>query len=199
MCTRPTRLSTQNGLSLIELVIFIVIVSSAIAGILGVLNFTSQRSADPQQRKQALSIAEGLLEEVMSARFTYCDPSDANAETATSATVGTGGCATARETVGPETGNARPFDNINDYVSAFATPTAAFNSGSNLTDISGTALPLSNYTATVTVTPESLNGITSTADPETMEVLRITVTVSYGNDAISLDGYRTRYAPNFVP
>ena len=29
--------------------------------------------------------------------------------------------------------------------------------------------------------------------------LRISVTVSYGSYSITLDGYRTRYAPNILP
>jgi hypothetical protein len=47
----------------------------------------------------------------------------------------------------------------------------------------------------VNIVPETLNGIAggTTADPD---VLRITVTVTYdGGQTVSLDGYRTRYAP----
>jgi MSHA pilin protein MshD len=194
----------EHGLTLVELVMFIVIVSVAVAGVLQVLNITSRSSADPQVRKQALAIAEGLLEEIEAAHFTYCDPLDDNAETAAD----TAGCAAAgtRERRGPETGNTRPYDNVNDYVTQFGVPQSAFNSGGVLVDAAGTPIGVGGaYAATLTITPEPLNGIPSAvngADPPDMSginVLRLTVTVSYGSGSVSLDGYRVRYAPNAVP
>ena len=62
----------QRGISLIELIMFIVIVSVALAGILLVMNVTTKGSADPLVHKQALAIAESLLEEVELMPFTYC-------------------------------------------------------------------------------------------------------------------------------
>src|SRR5574340_819211 len=60
----------QRGVSLVELVMFIVIVSVAVAGILQVMNITNRGSADPLIHKQALAIAESLLEEVELMPFT---------------------------------------------------------------------------------------------------------------------------------
>lgn len=54
----------QRGISLIELIMFIVIISVALAGILLVMNQVMSRSADPLVRKQALAIAESMLEEI---------------------------------------------------------------------------------------------------------------------------------------
>lgn len=54
----------QRGSSLIELVMFIVIVSVALAGILLVMNTTAKGSADPLIRKQALAAAYSMLEEI---------------------------------------------------------------------------------------------------------------------------------------
>ena len=70
------------GLSLVELIVFIVIVSAALAGIIGVMSITTRSSADPLIRKQALAIAEAFLEEVLLQPFTYCDPDDPSAATA---------------------------------------------------------------------------------------------------------------------
>ncbi len=56
--------SCQTGISLIELIMFIVIVSVALAGIMLVMNQTSGHSADALVRKQALVVAESLLEEI---------------------------------------------------------------------------------------------------------------------------------------
>lgn len=59
----------QLGVSLVELIMFIVIVSTALAGILLVMNAVTRSSADPLPRKQALAIAESLLEEIESQDF----------------------------------------------------------------------------------------------------------------------------------
>ncbi|MGZ8160657.1 MAG: type IV pilus modification PilV family protein [Methylobacter sp.] len=63
----------QSGISLIELVIFMVIVGVAMAGIIASINYNVQHSADPVVRKQALAIAEALLEEVMLQNFSDPD------------------------------------------------------------------------------------------------------------------------------
>lgn len=55
---------SQQGISLVELILFIVIVSIALVALLSVLNITTKGSVDPLIRKQALAIAESLLEEV---------------------------------------------------------------------------------------------------------------------------------------
>lgn len=179
----------QAGLTFVELVMFIVIVGVGVAGILLVLTITTRSSSDPQLRKQALAIAEALMEEVQGSRFTFCDPSDPAAETATS----TAGCTVRVENVGVDAGEARPFDNVNDYVTAYGTPVTY------ATDATGQALP-SGYSATITVTAEALNGIASDGSaPATTNVLRIRVAVNFGADQIVLDAYRTRYAPTWIP
>jgi MSHA pilin protein MshD len=57
--------SRQRGFTMIELIIFIVVVSVGIAGILSVMNTTVKSSADPMLRKQSIAIAESMLEEVL--------------------------------------------------------------------------------------------------------------------------------------
>jgi MSHA pilin protein MshD len=54
----------QRGISLVELIMFIVIISVALVGILLVMNVVTSRSADPLIHKQALAVAESLLEEI---------------------------------------------------------------------------------------------------------------------------------------
>ena len=54
-----------RGFTLIEVLIFIVVVSAAMAGILKVINTSVAASADPVVRKQALALAESLLEEIL--------------------------------------------------------------------------------------------------------------------------------------
>lgn len=173
----------QRGFTLIELIIFIVIVSAALAGVLSVLNQSTARSADPQLRRQALAIAESLLEEVQLMPFTYCDPDDAAADSATSAAA----CTTS-EALGPETGETRTgstqFDNVNDY--------HGYTMASGITDITGAAVAgLGSYAASISVQPAALGSIPASGD-----ALRITVTVTGpGGTQVKLEGWRTRYAP----
>jgi len=184
----------QRGVTLIELILFIMIVGVALSAILGVMNVTTRSSADPLRSKQALMIAEGLLEEVELAGFTKCDPSgDVDAS---------GNCTIpeAWGQVAPEPAGPRPYDNVNDYVAQPGTATAAFNNGAGaLADANGRALNVNGYTATVAITPEAVGpasapvGATGTAADTDM--LRIRVTVSFDNQSLVLDGYRARYAP----
>ena len=73
----PSPRSTSTGLGLIEIILFIAIVGAALAGVLVVYDRAVRSSADPLARKQAIAIAESLLNEVLAQPFTYCDPQDA--------------------------------------------------------------------------------------------------------------------------
>jgi len=64
--------AAQRGLTLIELLIFIIVISVGLVGILAVMNYTTKASADPMMRKQSIAMAEAVLEEVLAKPF--CDP-----------------------------------------------------------------------------------------------------------------------------
>lgn len=194
MCIRN---GGQRGVSLVEQIVFIVVVSVAVVGVLAALSFSTRGSADPMIQKQALAIAEAVLEEVQLQPFTYCDPDDDNAATANTA----GGCAAAAEAPGPEapnvpptgpaetrSGGARPFDNVNDY--------QGFSMAGGITDISGAAIAgLDSYSVSVTVTGSALGAIGAA------ESLLIAVQVTHPHlpGGVLLEGYRARYAPNALP
>lgn len=179
---RPRR---GRGLSLIELLVFIVVVSAALAGVLRVFLQSTAASADPLLRRQALAIAESLLEEIELMPATYCDADDANVASA----AGSGGCASLPEAIGPEAGESRfatpQFDHAGDYHGYTM---------SGIVDITGAAVPgLSGYSASVAVAPAALGSIAAGSG----DALRITVTVTGpGGTSVSLDGYRSRHAPN---
>ena len=184
----------HRGFSLVELILFIVIVSASIAGVLVAIDRTARASANPLIIKQALAIAEALLEEVELMPFTFCDPNDAQAATAQSATIGAAGCATVIEAIGPE-GETRndpntPFDNVNDYAGYDSAP-------GGITDITG-GTPIAGleaYRAQVAVAAATLGGITDDANGQA-NVLLITVTVTGpANTTVVLNGYRTKYSP----
>jgi MSHA pilin protein MshD len=188
----------QRGLTLIELLMFIVIVAIALAGILQVLRLTTANSADPVRRKQALMIAEGLLEEVQMAGFTFCDPTDPNADNPEVVTSSVN--CTVPEAFGqtaPEPVGARPFDNVNDYVAAPDVAAHAFDSSGvnpGLLYANGVQMPVQGYRASVTITPDTLGP--SNTPVGNGDVLRIRIEVSYDGQRLVLDGYRTRYAPH---
>ncbi|NQY26045.1 MAG: prepilin-type N-terminal cleavage/methylation domain-containing protein [Piscirickettsiaceae bacterium] len=55
----------QQGTTLIELIIAMIIISVALSGILSVVNITTRHSADPVVQLQAVAIAESYLEEIL--------------------------------------------------------------------------------------------------------------------------------------
>jgi MSHA pilin protein MshD len=188
--------ASQRGLSLIELLMFIVIVSVGLSGVMVTYNVTVRASADPMVRKQALAVAEALLTEIEQQPFTYCDPNDPNGGTALSTADCTGG-ATASEDQGGAAlsgpmpvGETRysssiPFNNVADYGGFSMTP--IYSVDDSATPISG----LSGYTASVAVTRAGTSfGLPNDA------VLRIAVRVVKAPADILLVGYRFRYAPN---
>ncbi|HWW69813.1 MAG TPA: type II secretion system protein [Duganella sp.] len=204
----------QRGLTIIELVMFMVIMGIAAAGIIGVLNLGTKSSADPLRRKQAMLIAEAYMEEVQLAPFTFCssddDPLVATAVTQSDCKIQAG--------VGTRAaGAARPYTNVAEYATQLNTPQPTFAVNGVDRDVNGRALgqdenlntmgnsSLGAITTTVTLNllaPAGALGpngrqIVSTAI--NLQALRITIVTRYGNgpnDFIQLDGYRTRYAPN---
>jgi MSHA pilin protein MshD len=185
---------------LVELIVFIVIVGVALAGLFAAFNTMTAGSADPQVRKQVLAIAESLMDEVALMPLTYCDPDDAAAATATSSAGCTGGAGGAndedRSPLGPEAsedryGTTLPFDNVSDY-NGFSLPAPP-----GIKDINGNVISgLEGYAAQVTV-ERAGTALGLAADGD---ALKISVQVT-GPTGVSttLEGYRMRYAPTTSP
>jgi MSHA pilin protein MshD len=179
------------GLSLIELLVFIVVVGVALAGVLSAINVASRGSANPMVRKQALAAAESLLEEIEQHPFTFCDPRDPSAPTATSAA----GCSLASFSMDTPanwgSGKTRYgptfFDNVADYNN--------FSMNGTLNDVFQQASSrLTGYSASVAITQVGTGfGLANNVD-----ALRIDVTVTGGGDSVTLTGFRFRHSPNLV-
>lgn len=67
----------QTGVTLIELILSMVIISIAVTGVFSVINLTVSHSADPVVQYQAIAIAEAYLEEILSQ--SAIDPDGTNA------------------------------------------------------------------------------------------------------------------------
>lgn len=64
-CQAPQAMTKQTGVTLVELILSMVIISIALIGMLSVINLTVGHSADPVVQHQAIAIAESYLEEIL--------------------------------------------------------------------------------------------------------------------------------------
>lgn len=151
---------------------FIVIIGIALAGILLVMDTVTGRSADTLIRKQALAIAESLLEEIELQDFiaasgvTACPPNP---------------------TPNPVTqaNRASGYHIVCDY--------NGFNMPAGITTVNGLAVPgLGGYSATVAVAPAALGSGAATIAAGSAVQITVTVTDPQGNPA-QVAGYRTAY------
>jgi MSHA pilin protein MshD len=187
----------QAGVTLIELIVFIVVMSVGVVGVLSTMSASVRFSADPMLQKQMTAIAESLLTEILHQPFTLCDPDDASVGTATlSGTTPTcavgandqnkGGAALASSTPAGELrggAGAVGFDNVADYGGFAANPIA---------DVTG-ATVMNGYQASVAIA--RAGGTFGLADNNA--ALQVAVTVTRGTESFTLTGYRFRYAPRY--
>jgi len=155
-----------RGATLIEVVLFVLIVGIALSAVLGTLALAAGRSGDPIVQRQALAIAESLLHEILAQPFAATDPD--------------GGA----EAIGPEPGEARgspslPFDHANDYHGYAA---------AGIVDAGGSAVAgLAGYSVQVSVQPQALDNI-GAGDGL---LVRVTVSPPAGAPLV-LTGFRAR-------
>ena len=157
----------QRGISLIELIMFIVIVSVGLVGILLVMNVTVKGSADPVVRKQALAMAEAILDEVLAKDFS--NPVGGYTETT------------------PATCANRALYDDDDYA-CFDGSTDNKKIHGDATLGSSTLAALSGYRATITIDAAAALGTIPAGQTK-----KITVNVTGGSETIQVWGYRTNY------
>jgi MSHA pilin protein MshD len=186
----------QRGVSLIESIVFMVMISVGVVGLVTVMNPLISASADPMATKQMVAVAESLLNEIMHQPFTWCDPDDANAATAQSY----GDCASNPQNASGPTPNTETrdgsgpsgefFDNVRDYT-GFAMDNVADPAGGSVTG---------GYRVEVAIAEGAVAGVAADA------ALSITVTACRtvapsapcaGRPSLALIGYRLRYAPRY--
>lgn len=119
----------QQGVTMIELVVSIVVLSIAITGVLMVMTQTITHSADPMIRDQATAVARSYMEEIMAHPLE--DPNDV-------------------EVNGTESGESRSnYDDIWDYDNLSNSAGAIDQNGTSVAGLEG-------YNITVDVTTASV-------------------------------------------
>lgn len=161
----PHRLEHQRGVSLIELLIFIVIVSVGLTGMLATMNTIVMRSADPMVQKQLLSISESLLDEMTNKAFSPIEGGFSPSSQA---------CASFR------TERAR-YDDIGDYHGVTDCPIYSLADNAIVPG-------LENYRMSITVV-----GSTALNNLPANRARLITVRVAIGNETLQLQGWRTNH------
>ena len=159
------RSRANDGLTLIEMVVSVAIVSVAVTGVLLAVGRATHHSADPMLEHQAVAVGEAYLEEILTKSF--YDP-DLGA--------GAGPCPT------PVEPSRDLYDNVCDYGGI---------DDLGAVDQTGTPVPgLSTYRVRVLVdSSATLNDLSGPAD-----ALRADVRVTHPpNVDITLSGYRARY------
>lgn len=150
-------MTRQRGISLVELIMFIVIVSIALTGIMQLLNLTTGRSADTLLRKQAQAAADSLLEEIQAHPFAGCTASVTQSNrTASHCIFDYNGYTTGVSGIMPADGTTTAVSGLSNYSAAVAVAASALGN-----------IPTANAAQiTVTVTPpagpETQSGIVAT-------------------------------------
>lgn len=154
----------QRGFTLVEVIIFIVVVGIGLAGILLVSQISVKSSADPMVRKQAMALADSILEEILQKE--YCDPNSADL-------IATPHTCAAR-TAADQEALRDNYDDVDDF------------NGKDKTIFTDWPSALSTYTVAITVTPTTLG-------TNTMPVKQVNVSVSGGGNTITVIGYRGNF------
>lgn len=155
----------ERGFTLIEIIIFIVIVGFGVAGVLSVMSMVTMHSVDPLVRKQASAMAESVMEEILLKN--YCDPDTATVNAPPAPP-------TCPVRIAADQEAARlDYDDVDDY-----------NSQTQTVFLDWPAA-LSGYTMTISTGAE--------ADVSGQKMKRITVTVTRGNERVAVVGYRANF------
>jgi MSHA pilin protein MshD len=163
--TRFIRKTAEQGATLVELIVSIVVISVGLVGVLLVINRNALSSSDPVIQQQTIAIAESYIEEILTKSFT----------------------------VGPGVTRST-YDDIFDYNGlanngCTATTAACPTLGSCVCDQTGAPIAgLRGYVVNVQVTNTALDDIAAA----NAALIRVTVTPPFGN-AVTLSGYRTNY------
>ena len=138
-----SRIKINSGVSLIELVVFIIVVSIASTGLFSVYTNSSFRSADPLIQARALELAQSRLDEILALKY------DANTPTGGIPACGaTGSGSTCNNTTDLDMNDVDDFHNIVDGPPGY-TRTVSVVTANNQKQITVTVAAPANITITL--------------------------------------------------
>ncbi|WP_166258840.1 type II secretion system protein [Marinobacter salicampi] len=106
--------SGQSGATLVELVMTIVIISIAIAGVVGAFAMIAGRSADPLNQTRAVELAQLYMDEIITRKYNHNTPQGGVPKQTSDLCV-----------IGPDSGESRAtFNDVDDYDGLSDTPPA---------------------------------------------------------------------------
>lgn len=150
------------GVTLVELIVAIVIIGTALAGLVAAFTRANLASADPVITQQMLAIGEGMMEEVLLKPYAVATDEAAAPTRA-------------------QFNDVRDYDRVDDASPGYAS--------SGIRDIDGEPIDgLESYGVSVRVDA----GGALLAGVPAGEALRVTVTVSHGERRLALTGWRTK-------
>ena len=171
-----------KGFTLVELLIFVIITSIAVAAIAGLFAKNVGSSADPYLRQKALAVAKGYMDEILRQRWNHNTPFGGGC-----VLTGSGQCQSISPTnpsaapIGSD-GQIRPdFDDVDDYHGLDEAPTDQL--GNLMAGYNGF-----NVQVQVTQPGGSWNNV----DASDVRVITVTVSTS-SNESIMLRGYRLNF------
>ena len=112
----------QGGVTLIELVISIVILSIAMVAVMNAFSFSMKHSADPLWRNKTLKLGQLYLDEILAKNY------DHNTPVGSVPLLASPSCAAAD--LGPDTGEARAtYNDVDDYHGLTDAPPVSLSAG----------------------------------------------------------------------
>jgi MSHA pilin protein MshD len=160
--------ATQDGATLIELVITIVIISVAIAGVVGAFSLITGRSADPLNQTRAVKLAQLYMDEILTQKYDDQTPQGGFPKFS-------GACS-----IGPEGEGRTTFDDVDDYHGLSGAPSTA--TGAALSGYDGFSISIAVACAGTEV------GLPAS------EAKRIDLDIAApGNQSFSFTAYRTNF------
>lgn len=164
----PALKKSKKGFTLIELIIFIVVIGIATTGLFAALNQHNLSSVDPIYQVRALELAQATMDQIIGKRYDEASPNGGFPP------CGSGGVPICTDALGPEEASSANYDDVDDY--------AGFSD--NL------VAPYAGFSVAVVV--EYAGNVLGFIDNKQAKLIHVTVTPPVG-EPVDLSAYRANF------